>query len=245
MRTVLMSLAVLAATPLAAQTIPTDGSLVEAPQTSIAVPVPVIVVTSEGRIMKAPDMATVSAGVTTEAETAAQALADNSKSMDEVFALLKSAGIAEEDIQTSNLSINPVWNNTDSSVSMPKIGGYQATNMVTVQVRDLPKLGSVLDSVVSSGANQLNSLTFGLSDPAPAMDDARKMAVDEATRRAKLLASAAGVTVGPVLSITEGSGQQDPFPPMYRMEMAKSDVPVAGGQVSSSVTVTVTFGIVN
>ena len=227
MRTVLLTLGLLAATPVLAQS---AG--------------PVIVVTAEGRVEGVPDMASVSAGVTTEGTTAAEALSANNAAMDDVFALLKSNGIADGDIQTSNLSINPMWDNSSSLNGTPKISGYQATNMVTVRVRDLAGLGEVLDSVVSGGANQLNGLTFGLTDESQALDGARKMAVDEAVRRAKLLASAAGITIGPILSITEGSGAVDPTP-MYRMEMAKDSVPIAAGQVSSTVTVTVTFGIVN
>ena len=209
-------------------------------------PRPQIIVTAEGRVDSAPDMATVSAGVTTEGKTAAEALAANTAAMNAVFERLKSAGIAEKDIQTTNLSVNPVWNSSKSSLSGgPEISGYTANNMVTVHVRDMEAIGKVLDLVVTDGANNLNGLFFGLQNPDPALDEARLRAVTEAGRRAKLLADAAGVTLGPVLSITEGGSYNDPLP-MYRAEMAmEKSVPVAGGQVSTNVSVTIVYGIMN
>jgi uncharacterized protein len=229
MRFLALSLGLLAATPVLAED-----------------PVPMIVVSAEGRVATVPDIATVSAGVTTEGSTAAEALKANTEQMQKVMDLLVGAGIESGDMQTSNLYISPVWDNSKfNSSGSPAISGYQATNMLTVQVRQLDTLGAVLDQVVSNGANQLNGLTFGLSDPVPAMDEARKLAVDEALRRAKLLASASGVTIGPILSITEGGGYSDPQPMFRQMAAEAAPVPVAAGEVGTVATVTITFAIVN
>jgi uncharacterized protein len=237
MRFLALSLGLLAASPALAQ---------ETTPITVPMPVPMIVVSAEGRVATVPDIATVSAGVTTEGTTAAEALTANTEQMQKVMDLLVGAGIESGDMQTSNLNISPIWDNSKfNSLGQPAISGYQATNMLTVQVRDLDKLGGVLDQVVSNGANQLNGLMFGLSEPDPAMDEARQLAVAEALRRAKLLASASGVTVGPILSITEGGGYSDPQPMFRRMAAENAPVPVAAGEVGTVATVTITFAIVN
>lgn len=205
-------------------------------------PVPQITVTGEGRVDAVPDMATVSLGVTTLGDTAAQALAANSVAVQAVLDRLAAAGIAPRDMQTSGLSLNPQWSSYDSS-SQQKIDGYVAANMVTVRVRALDTLGGVLDAAVSDGANTLNGLAFGLSDPEPALKDARTRAVQDARARAETLAAAAGVTLGRVLSLSEG-GYASPAPmPMYKADAAMSSVPVAGGEVGVSVSATVIWEI--
>jgi uncharacterized protein YggE len=204
---------------------------------------PTLTVTGEGHVDAAPDMATVSLGVTTEGATAADALAANNAAQTEILAALTAAGVVARDVQTSGLNLNPVWDNRPVENGIPKISGYMASNVVTIRARDLDRLGALLDAVVTTGANQLNSLTFGLSDPQPAMDEARKRAVADARARAALYAEAAGVALGPILSITEGGGYQPPQP-MYRRELAMdAGVPVAGGEVSVSASVTITYAI--
>lgn len=202
---------------------------------------PTITVTGEGSAERAPDLATVQIGVTTVGETAAEALAANSAAMAAVTDRLKAAGVADRDLQTTGLSVNPNWTGYDSSSSAegPRISGYTASNILTVRVRALDTLGAVLDASVSDGANTLNGLTFGLADPKPAMDDARKAAVADALAKAELLATAAGVTLGPIVSITEGGAQLDPQP-MFR-EAASAAPPVAGGEVGYGATVTVVW----
>lgn len=203
-----------------------------------------ITVTGEGRVDSAPDMATISLGVTTEGATAADAMAANSAQLATVLANLKAAGIEDRFIQTSGLSLNPNWTNNFSSESSeaPKIAGYVASNMLTVQVNALDTLGAVLDAAVTDGANTLNGVTFGLKDPKPLLDEARKRAVADAKARAELLTGAAGVTVGPIMTINESSGNVPPIP-MFRMEAAADAVPVAAGQVSTGVSVTITWEI--
>jgi uncharacterized protein len=198
-----------------------------------------ITVTGEGIVQAAPDQATISLGVTTTDETAVDALAANSAAVAEVIAQLKAAGVAEGDLQTSNLSLNPNWSNYES-VSGSAISGYTASNLLNVRVRDIDALGSILDAAVSDGANTMNGITFGLADPAPVMNEARAKAVADATARATVLVTAAGGTLGPIVSITESGVFAGPGP-LFRE--ASADVPIENGEVGMTASVTVTFEI--
>ena len=201
-----------------------------------------ISVTGEGTVASAPDLATISLGVTTTADTAAAAMAANSKSLTAVLDRLRAAGIEARDMQTSNLTLNPNWVSYDSG-SSSRIEGYTASNMLTVQVRALDTLGAVLDSSITDGANTLNGVTFSVAEPRPALDAARKKAVADAIARATLLVDAAGAKLGPVVSITESSGFAPPMP-MYRLEAdAAASVPTAGGEVGLTASVTMVFEI--
>lgn len=204
-----------------------------------ALPPPQITVTGEGRVDARPDMASISIGVTTQARTAAEAMAQNSAQLALVLENLRGAGIADADLQTSNLSLNPNW--TQSSAGQAEINGYVASNQLSVRVRALDRLGQVLDAAVKDGANTLNGISFGLADPEPALNEARKRAVADARARADLLTQAAGVGLGAVLSITEGGGMG--AQPMFRMERAAmgDSVPVAEGEVTMSATVTLVW----
>jgi len=214
--------------------VPVTGVLAEVPAT--------LTVTGTGMVETAPDLATVSLGVTTTQATAGAAMAANTKALAAVIARLKSAGIEDRDIQTSNLSLNPNWV-TNPLGTASEVQGYIATNMVTVRIRSLDKTGSVLDAAVSDGANELNGLTFGLQDPRPLQDKARTMAVADAVAIATLLSQAAGTTLGPILSINEG-GAFEPMPaPMFRSVMESAPVPVEGGAMNISATVTIVFQI--
>lgn len=199
-----------------------------------------ISVTGTGTIEAAPDMATLMIGVTTQGSTAAEALAANSKATDAVIARLTASGIEARDMQTSNLSINPNWTGYDSST--PTISGYVASNMLTVRVRALDTTGAVLDAAVADGANTLNGLTFGLANPEPAYDEARKEAVADARAKAELLATAAGVKLGAVLSVSDAGATTDPVP-MYRDAVQASAVPVVGGELGLVANVSVTWEI--
>ena len=203
---------------------------------------PRITVTGEGHVEARPDMATLSLGVTTEGNTAAEAMSANSIQLASVLEQLRAGGIEERDIQTSGLSLNPNWQQVEGEAS-PRIIGYIASNMVTVRVRALDTLGGILDRSVKDGANTFNGLTFGLADPAPALNEARKQAVADAIARATLLTGAAGLTLGPVVSISEGGGTGAPVP-MFRMQAdAASAVPVAAGEVSTMASVTMVFDL--
>lgn len=215
--------------------------------TALALPLPVlaetalITVTGEASLPVQPDVATLSLGVTTQADTAAGAMAANTAALTAVLGRLTSAGIAERDLQTSNLSLNPNWVGYDSGAS-PKIAGYTASNQLTVRVRALDTLGSVLDAAITDGANTLNGLTFELAEPGPKLDEARRAAVADAVARARLLVEAAGARLGAVQSITEGGGFVNPQP-MFRQEAASAPVPVAGGEIGVTATVTMVFEI--
>ena len=202
-------------------------------------------VTGTGQVDSQPDMAVISMGATAEARTAAKALDATSVATAEMLALLGQAGIAPRDMQTSTLSLSPLWDNSRSSSSgdRPRITGYQASNTVTVRVRKLDDLGAILDAVVESGANSFQGLTFGLQDPAPAQDAARLAAVAEAMRKAALYADAAGLTLGPVLELSE-AGDTSPRPVEFARMAAMSDaVPVAQGEVSIRAQVSMVFAI--
>ena len=199
-----------------------------------------ITVTGEGSVEAAPDMATMTLGVTSEGATAAAAMSANSALLSKVLERLRAAGVEDRDLQTTGLALNPNWQSPQNG-GAPQIAGYIASNMLNVRVRKLDGLGTVLDAAIVDGANTFNGLSFGLADPAPAMSEARRKAVEDAMARAAQLTGAAGVKLGPVLSITEGGNFGGPAP-MFRMDAAAaSAVPVASGAVSTEATVTMVF----
>ena len=203
-----------------------------------------ITVTGQGAIEVAPDMATITVGVTTEAKTAVDALEKNSTATTTVLDRLSILGIDPRELQTRNLSLSPRWTNRSSSVDgSPEISGFVATNTITVRVRDLPKLGEVLDAVVRDGANTFHGLSFGLQEPRPATDEARKQAVADAIAKATLYAQAAGVALGDVLSISEDRAASQPFGGMEMVRMASDVVPVAEGKLTIRANVTMVFAI--
>lgn len=205
----------------------------------------IISVTGEGTVEIAPDMATLNLGVTTEADTAAEALKANSEGLAAALARLKEAGVAERDIQTSGLTVNPNYI-YPSDGAQPKINGYIASNMVTVRVRDLSTLGPTLDGVVADGANTLNGVVFGLQEPDTTTDEARRRAVTDAQHKAALYAEAAGVKLGRIASITEQGNYGGPQPMMMaEAAMSKSggSVPVASGELSVTSTVSIVYEI--
>ncbi|HEX8057069.1 MAG TPA: SIMPL domain-containing protein [Novosphingobium sp.] len=207
-----------------------------------------LTVSADGKTERAPDLAVFNAGVTTQGKTAAEALSANSAAMNRVIASLKRAGVADRDIQTSNLSINPVYSEPrrlpDGSTEQraPEIVGYQVNNSVSVRQRQLGDYGKVIDTLVTAGANQVNGPSFSLDKPDAALDAARTEAIGKARARADLYARAAGLKVVRIVSISEGGGYTPPSPVMYRMVAQDSAAaPVAAGEVSLNVNVTVQF----
>ncbi|MBY5777788.1 SIMPL domain-containing protein [Rhizobium leguminosarum] len=210
---------------------------------------PVISVTGDGESSVAPDMAVVNLAVVKQAKTAREALDENNKAMNDVLAALKSGGIAERDLQTSGFSIQPQYNYpqpVDGQQQQPRLIGYQTINSVTVRLRDLAKLGAVIDQSVTLGINQGGEIQFTNDKPDAAIEEARKAAVADAVKRAKTLSEAAGVKLGRILEINENVPRAMPQP-VYRATMMKeaSDaaVPVQGGENNYNVSVTVTFAI--
>ena len=213
-----------------------------APNLALADTAPgMITVTGEASVTVVPDLATVSLGVMTIGDTAGAALSANSADVQAVMDRLKAAGIDAKDIQTSNQSLNPNYMTSDGSQA-PKIQNYTAQNLVTVTVRKLDTTGAVLDAAVKDGANTLNGLTFGLADQRWAQDKARAAAVADAKAKANLLAAAAGVTLGSIISISEGGQSQGPMP-MFRMAADSAAVPVSGGTLDISASVTMVWNV--
>lgn len=204
-----------------------------------------ITVTGEGVVDARPDMATIRLGVTTEARGAREAIDDNSKAMAGVLARLDGLGIAERDMQTANFSVQPRWSRGSySSGEGQKIEGFVAYNMLVVRVRDLDRLGEVLDAVTRDGANTFDGLRFGLQDPGPTDDEARRLAAQDGKRKAELYAEAAGVTLGPLVRIDEQGAGGGPGPMMMaEARMASDAVPVAAGEVTVTAQVRMIYEI--
>ncbi|MBK0329051.1 SIMPL domain-containing protein [Rhodobacteraceae bacterium F11138] len=203
-----------------------------------------ITVTGEGRIEAVPDMATVTLGVTNEAPEAKAAMDATSAAVAQVLDRLQAMGLEPRDIQTQRFSLNPVWSDRGySDGKRPEITGFVASNMVMARVRDIETLGPVLDAVISEGANDFNGLQFGVQDNKPLIEAARKEAVEDGIAKARQLAEAAGVTLGPVVSIADHGGNN---PRPMKMELASArdgSMPVAAGEISLTASVSMVFSI--
>jgi uncharacterized protein YggE len=205
----------------------------------------ILTVSGEGEVRAAPNAAQISAGVVTIARSAAAALAANSKAMNNVFGALRQAGVPERSIQTSGFSVTPQYATDKNGASTQRISGYEVSNTVNVTVDDLAKTGPTLDALVASGANSIGEISFTIKDPKFLIVQARAAAVADAIARAQTLAKAAGVTLGPITSISESGGYQPPRP-MYRMAAMAADAalpPIAGGEESVTASVSITWEI--
>jgi len=206
---------------------------------------PALNLSAHGEVKVAPDMATITFGVMTEAPTAQAAMADNARRMTEVFAALRRAGIEERDIQTSGLTLSAQYDYQQNEP--PRLRGYQASNRVTVSIMDLDEVGTVADAVVAAGVNQIDGIGFGLRDPGAAEDQARVLAVRALQDKARLYARALGVELGGIRSLNEGGGYSPPPPmpvfAMARMEMADASTPVAAGQLTVRIDITGTYDL--
>ena len=236
---------------LCAIALPSSAALAQqtAPMT-IAPGNTLLTVSADGRSLRTPDLAVFTAGVTSQAKTAGAALSANAADMNRVVAALKKAGIADRDIQTSNLSLNPVYappvQRPDGQYEQgeQRIIGYNVNNTVTVRQRKLSEFGRVIDTLVEAGANQVNGPSFQMDEPDAATDEARLAAMKKARARAELYARAAGLRVGRILSINE-SGGYNPGPPVLYARMAadkaEASSPVAAGEIQLNANVTVMF----
>lgn len=217
-------------------------------QPAIAATSTLLTISAEGKSTRTPDLAGFSAGVTTEGKTAGEAMSANAAAMTRVIAALRKAGVADKDIQTSSINLNPVYGQpvvgpNGQVTNEPRIVGYQAINMVTIRARDIKNFGKVLDALVASGANQISGPSFQMSDPTAAQDEARISAMKAARARADLYARAAGLRVVRIVSISEGGGYGPPQPvfAMAKMASDSASTPVQSGEVEAQVSVTVQF----
>ncbi|MBL8551043.1 MAG: SIMPL domain-containing protein [Hyphomonadaceae bacterium] len=203
-----------------------------------------LTVSAEGEAEVAPDLANISLGVVTEGQTAAAAMQANAQRMAALVQSLRRAGVAERDVQTANVSVNPQYVYGDGVP--PRITGYQASNTVNVRVRNLANLGRTVDAAVAAGGNTINGVSFSIDDPEPVLDRARRQAVQRARARANLYAEAAGMRVNRIISISE-AGAAPPMPYPVPMMMAERSVaaqvatPTMPGEVKSTANVTVVF----
>jgi len=202
---------------------------------------PVIELSVSEQVDSAPDTATFSTGVETKAETASQALSENSAQARKVVERLKALGIAEKDIQTTGINLRADYD-YDQESRENRFVGYVVSNQVSATMHDISKLGKILDAVVSSGATNLNGPSFSISDDSKLKDVARQRALASAKSRAMSYARSEGYTGVRVLSISEGMSNQSDAP-MMRMknEVAASSAPVEPGQVGTVVSLNITY----
>ena len=213
------------ATPM---TVPSDGTL--------------LAVAAQAEARRTPDIANVSAGVVTQAADANAAMRENAAQMAKVVAAIRAAGVAERDVQTAGVNLNPQYRYAENQP--PVITGYQASNTVNVVVRDIAKLGRILDALVATGANQVNGPTFDIDKKDPVYDEARRAALDKARQRADMYAQALGLRVRRIVSIDETGGMGIPRPvPMMAMAKMERDVatPISPGENVLSVNLDVVF----
>jgi uncharacterized protein YggE len=211
-------------------------------------------INAEAKISVAPDIAYITAGVTEERATAAEAMAAQAAAMNGVFAALEKAGVAKKDIQTSGLSLYPRYDYIEtkqkdgSSRGVQKLAGYVASNNVTARVRNLDTLGATIDSLVKSGGNTFSGVTFALDNDKDIKNKAREQAMKDAIAKAELYARASGLKVARIVTISEGY-EYSPQPMMMAraemaMDMASAPTPVAGGEVGVTASVSVMFELV-
>jgi uncharacterized protein YggE len=216
----------------------TETTLVQENEQSLG-----ITVTGEGEAFGAPDIAVLTLGVEANAETVASARTQAADSMNAVIAALTAAGVAEEDIQTTRLSVQPRYN---FSGQVQEIIGFTVSNIATVKVRDIDSTGDVIDGAIEAGGNnaRLDSLVFTIDDPTELEDEARRSAMAEARARAETLAEAGGVELGRPRSIAEGGGPM-PIPfaaDAFRQEDA-GGTPIELGELEVRIQVTVVYDL--
>jgi uncharacterized protein YggE len=207
--------------------IPPEGTLLE--------------VTAEGKTTRVPDLATIRAGVVTQAPNAGEAFSGNARQMASVIAAVRAAGVAPRDVQTASVSLQPQYRYGENQP--PILTGYQATNSVTVRLRDMDRAGAVVDALVKAGANQVEGPNLMLDQPEAALDEARADAVKRARARAELYARAAGLSVRRIISISEAGAMAGPMPPVMfaRAEAAQADTKILPGEQAVTAQVSVRF----
>jgi hypothetical protein len=201
-----------------------------------------IVVIGEGSITAAPDYAEITGGVTTRGKTAKEAADANAKTMVAVTAALSSSGIEQKDIQTSRFSVQPVYASPQPGAEQ-KLTGFSVSNQVRAKIRQIEKVGDILDRLIESGATNVGSVEFLHSDTAKLLDQARESAIADARRKAELYAHAAGQNLGGVAWITEDSGYAPPMPMMRAVAAPGMAMPISAGEDTLHVRITVGFDL--
>jgi uncharacterized protein len=201
-----------------------------------------IVVVGVGKVHVVPDEARIRSGITTKAKTVTEASDANAKVMSAITAALLASGIAQKDIQTSRFSVQPVYAPAQPGVE-PRLSGYSVANQVDVVIRDISKVGDVLDRLVKAGATDIGNIAFLNSDPSKALDEAREAAVGDARHKAELYARASGVNLGRVLSITEDAAEGAPIPLARAAARPAASVPISTGEDALEARVVVGYEI--
>lgn len=197
-------------------------------------------ITASGEVTRVPDVAVISAGVVSRSSTASGALQDAANRMSRVVAALKGAGVADRDIQTSNVSLNPEYRYENNQP--PQLVGYTASNTLSVRFRDIRTSGKILDALVAQGANQINGPTLTIDKPEASLDEARTKAIAAGRARAELYARSLGLHVVRVVSVNESGGYPVPPVPMVMQARAeKADTSIEPGEQKLQVNVTMTF----
>jgi len=196
-----------------------------------------------GHVEAVPDMAVVTLGVQDQAKTAKAATEAMSRAAGAMLDKIRSAGIADRDVQTSGLDLFPVYDRGSTPGADQVLVGFRASTSLTLRVRKLDGLGGLLDQLVSAGANTVQGISFDVSGRDALMDEARAAAVADALRKAKLYADSAGVVLGDILSIRESDSADGPRPTMRAATMAMAAVPIAAGETSVESTITVRIAI--
>ena len=235
MLALMIGAATLAAVPAAAQ----DNVAIARPVAGTRLDI-----SATGSVSRVPDLAIISAGVVTKSTTASGAIADNATRMERVRAALKRAGIADRDIQTSSINLNPDYRYENNQP--PVLTGYQASNNVSVKFRDIRNSGKILDALVAQGANQINGPSLTIDKPETAYDEARTKALAAGKARAELYARSLGLRVVRLLSVSEGGGVGRPPMPMYRAESsmaADAKTSIEPGSQDLEITLAMSFDL--
>ena len=215
------------------------------PMTMTEVDSPLLGFTVTEDVKTAPDRASIGAGVVTQATTAVEAMRQNATAMQRVIAALRAKGIAERDIQTSGISLNPQYDYSPQQQGQPaRLTGYQVTNQVRVTTADIPNIGRLLDALVEAGGNNLDGPNFFMADPNGGLDDARAAALRAAHDRAQVYARAAGYTRARLVSLNEGGGYAEAPRPVMMARMQAADAagaPVQPGEVTRSLVLSVQY----
>ena len=196
-----------------------------------------LTVTGEGTVAAAPDSAVIRLGVSSTGKTARAASDANAREMTVVLAAIKESGVADRDIQTTSLSLQPQYD--PSKTGAARLVGFQANNQVNVKIRDVGRLPAVLDRAIAGGANEMSGIEFVVSEQGKLLDKARIEAIADARRKAELYATAAGMKVGRVMAISEEGSA--PPPRAFQALRAGAATPIAPGEQTLRAVVTVIY----